>query len=263
LTLPPAFSPYSLFSPPSMRSVVMYVMQPFSIDCTGGSGSQYPTPGFVIFRRLDMHDFCEVKDLGNECFSDMHYPDTYWCSLLSDQTDVLCIGCTDGSSGKLLGVITVAPDALSFLPSSQRDGEVSILLDYYRHCAYITTLCVHPAYRKLGFARQLVQKAIEELRSRVQPSTLLFLHVADDNTGAMNFYFRIGFSHYCSIPSYYRVRAERDNKSATACVFALSLCGQQLKSQTCQSTQETPSQRLLSRTQTFIASLRMPTFLSR
>ncbi|GMT01339.1 hypothetical protein PENTCL1PPCAC_23513, partial [Pristionchus entomophagus] len=239
-------------------SLIMYVLQPFSIDSapsTRGSGYQYPTPGFVIFKKLDMHDFCEVKDLGNDAFPDMGYPDTYWCSMLSDQTDVICIGCRDGSSGMLLGLITVAPDGLAFLPASQRGGDVAMLFNYYGTCAYITSLCVHPCYRKLGFARQLIHRACGELRRLSSPATLLFLHVADDNVGAVRFYERTGFSHYATIPSYYKPRASHANLSDTALVFALPLsCGRD-QSKTSSST-KVPS--FMDRTSSFLSSLKMP-----
>ncbi|KAF8368526.1 hypothetical protein PRIPAC_86355 [Pristionchus pacificus] len=244
----------------------MYVLQPFSIDSvysSHGGGYQFPTPAFVVFKRLDMHDFCDVKDLGNAGFPDMHYPDTYWCSMLSDQTDIICIGCRDGASGNLLGLITVAPDAHSFLPSPQRGGDVAMLFNYYGLCAYITSLCIHPAYRKLGFGRQLISKAIEELRCLPNPPSLLFLNVADDNLGAIRFYKRTGFSHYTTIPGYYRTRASQDSHlSSTALVFALPLCGRGYDAKSSSSSSKDKNPSLVNRTTSFFSSIKMPNFLT-
>ncbi|GMR54349.1 hypothetical protein PMAYCL1PPCAC_24544, partial [Pristionchus mayeri] len=240
----------------------MYVLQPFSID-SGPSvrdgGYQFPTPGFVVFKRLDMHDFCEVKDLGNASFPDMHYPDTYWCSMLSDQTDVICIGCREGTSGQLLGLITVAPDGCSFLPASQRTGDVAMLFNYYGMSAYITSLCVHPSYRKMGFARQLICKAIEELRALPNPPTVIFLHVADDNKGAISFYERTGFTLYSSLPGYYRTRSSRSSHlSSTALVYALPLC----RGGNDKSTKAKTSPTIIDRTTSFFSSFKVPAFLT-
>lgn len=45
-----------------------------------------------------------------------------------------------------------------------KGSKIRLQTTTFFQCAYITSLCIHPAYRKLGFGRQLISKAIEELR---------------------------------------------------------------------------------------------------
>lgn len=56
----------------------------------------------------------------------------------------------------------------------------------------ILTLAVHPARRRRGFGRRLVEAALTEARAR--GAEVMFLEVAADNEAARALYLRLGFS---------------------------------------------------------------------
>jgi len=55
----------------------------------------------------------------------------------------------------------------------------------------IANIAVHPDHRRHGIARALTQRAVEHARSK--RTTALWLHVRDDNPGAVHLYEELGF----------------------------------------------------------------------
>ncbi len=55
----------------------------------------------------------------------------------------------------------------------------------------VANIAVHPDHRRHGIARALTQRAVEHARSK--KTTALWLHVRDDNPGAIHLYEELGF----------------------------------------------------------------------
>jgi ribosomal-protein-alanine N-acetyltransferase len=84
--------------------------------------------------------------------------------------------------------------------------------------AEILTLAVRPEQRRRGFARLLVEHAMEELRARGTASC--FLEVAVDNKPARDLYVGAGFIVCARRPDYY---ARQDGARADAVVMRRDL----------------------------------------
>lgn len=54
----------------------------------------------------------------------------------------------------------------------------------------ISAVCTHPAFQRRGYARQLIVQLIHEIQSE---GDVPFLHVFNENTGAIALYERLGF----------------------------------------------------------------------
>lgn len=69
------------------------------------------------------------------------------------------------------------------------------------HAAYITTLDVHPDFRRQGIARQLVVEA--ECRAAHSGATHMQLHVHTGNASAIAFYESAGYQQAMLTPDFY------------------------------------------------------------
>jgi ribosomal-protein-alanine N-acetyltransferase len=76
-----------------------------------------------------------------------------------------------------------------------------ILNPTHRHAAYVTTLDVHPAHRRHGLARRLMESA--EAAALTAALTTLRLHVSTENTAAIAFYEAIGFTRHSLMENFY------------------------------------------------------------
>lgn len=59
---------------------------------------------------------------------------------------------------------------------------------------YIMTIGVLKTYQKHGFGRRILERGIEEARKKVPDATEVYLNVHVENTGAMAFYEKMGFT---------------------------------------------------------------------
>lgn len=136
-------------------------------------------------------DLNPVADLIEMCFSDTLDPDgqrylhqmrsaarspSYlrWASLATDRTSLPLNGYVWEEDGRLVGNLTLIP-------------AISLGYRYY----LIANVAVHPDYRRRGIARQLTNHAVEYARQRGAQNT--WLHVRDENEGAIALYRSIGF----------------------------------------------------------------------
>ena len=74
------------------------------------------------------------------------------------------------------------------------DGEVvaTVMGGYDGHRGWVNYLAVHPAWRRKGFGRVMMEEV--ERRLRELGCAKVNLQIRDDNAGAIAFYVRIGFS---------------------------------------------------------------------
>jgi ribosomal protein S18 acetylase RimI-like enzyme len=99
-----------------------------------------------------------------------------------------------------------APNAIAIiaeLPAKEQSTLAGfvILTPTHRHSAYVTTLDVHPAWRRQGLALRLMESA-EAAAQRVNLTTLR-LHVSTENSAAIAFYEAIGFTRHSLVENFY------------------------------------------------------------
>lgn len=87
-------------------------------------------------------------------------------------------------------------------------GVLSVVLDE----SHLLTLCVHPAHRRMGLGRRLLNDLLE--RARQEGARSCFLEVRPSNTGARELYYGAGFVQVGERRRYYPVdprRGERED----------------------------------------------------
>ncbi|MCL4518830.1 MAG: GNAT family N-acetyltransferase [Thaumarchaeota archaeon] len=67
----------------------------------------------------------------------------------------------------------------------------------------ITSIAVHPDFKKHGIAYALIQDAISRVRKNEPKATRLVLQVSVDNIAAQKLYAKIGFMYLHGIKNYY------------------------------------------------------------
>jgi ribosomal protein S18 acetylase RimI-like enzyme len=100
---------------------------------------------------------------------------------------------------------------LAFLYGDTAVGEVCFRIedsDGVRRL-YLMTIGVLPSYQRLGIGKMLLDHAIEEAK-KIAPIHDIYLHVSVDNSTAMTFYERLGFTQVELVKEYYRSLDNRD-----------------------------------------------------
>ena len=137
-------------------------------------------------------DLKAVADLVEQCFADTLDVDGQrylsqmrsaarnpgflrWAGAVVEQASMPLSGYVWEEDGRIVG-------NLSLIPFHVPRGRLYL----------IANVAVHPSYRRRGIARSLTARAIEHARSRGAIST--WLHVREDNEGAVNLYRSLGFS---------------------------------------------------------------------
>jgi ribosomal protein S18 acetylase RimI-like enzyme len=136
-------------------------------------------------------DITPVADLVERCFADTLDPDGHnylrrmrsaaqnsrfmrWASAVEERVSIPLSGYVWEEDGRVVGNLTLIPFTVR--------GTRNYL---------IANVAVHPDYRRRGIARALTAKAIEQSRQRGAPSA--WLHVREDNPGAIRLYQTLGF----------------------------------------------------------------------
>lgn len=151
------------------------------------------SPSKKHLRPFDVRrDLQAVADLVELCFADtldadgrrylQHMRSTAnnasllrWTALTSEWTSAPLTGCVWEQDGRIVGNASLIPYYLG----GKR---------YY----LIANVAVHPDYRRQGIARQLTEHILQHARARNVPE--IWLHVRDDNQGAVDLYTSLGFS---------------------------------------------------------------------
>jgi len=97
-----------------------------------------------------------------------------WANHMTETASLPLTGFVWEENGRIIGNASLIPF---------RDNGKRIYL--------IANIAVHPDYRRRGIARLLTQRAVEHARSK--RTTALWLHVRDDNLGAIHLYEQLGF----------------------------------------------------------------------
>jgi ribosomal protein S18 acetylase RimI-like enzyme len=144
------------------------------------------------FRPFDARrDLKQVADLIEVCFADTLDADgkrylqqmrvaadnpryLTWATSAIDLANLPMKGFVGVHEGRLVGNLSLIP--------FQSQGRFNYL---------IANVAVHPEFRRRGIARQLTQKAIEDVQKRGAPA--VWLHVRDENTAAITLYQKLGF----------------------------------------------------------------------
>ena len=150
-----------------------------------------PTASGVL-RPLEVRrDLGRVADLVEYCFADTldvdnrryiqqmravaQNPTTLsWVNTLSERVALPMSGFVWEEEGKIVGNLTLIP--------YQVRG-----VRYY----LIANVAVHPDYRRRGIAFRLIKRALEQARQQNVPAT--WLHVREENAGAIQLYRSLGF----------------------------------------------------------------------
>eukprot|EP00834_Sanchytrium_tribonematis_P001128 NODE_24_length_41419_cov_0.818780.p29 type:complete len:149 gc:universal NODE_24_length_41419_cov_0.818780:16736-17182(+) len=72
-----------------------------------------------------------------------------------------------------------------------------------KHHGHITSLAVHPQYRRLGVAKKLITLSVLQMK-RAWKTKAVFLHVRVSNTNAQGLYEQIGFKIEKTEKGYYQ-----------------------------------------------------------
>jgi ribosomal protein S18 acetylase RimI-like enzyme len=138
-----------------------------------------------------LRDLPAVADLIELCFSDTMDRDGQryvqdmrragrddnflrWATRMAESTSLPLTGYVWESDGKLVG-------NASLVPFKHKGARIYL----------IANVAVHPDYRRKGIGRFLTQKALEHATERRAAS--VWLHVRDDNPGAIKLYTQLGF----------------------------------------------------------------------
>jgi ribosomal protein S18 acetylase RimI-like enzyme len=97
-----------------------------------------------------------------------------WAARTSDMAGLPLSGFVWEDSGRIVGNV-------SLIPFNRRGSRVTL----------IANIAVHPDYRRRGIARQLTQRALLAAQERSGPE--VWLHVRDDNPGAISLYEQLGW----------------------------------------------------------------------
>jgi len=98
----------------------------------------------------------------------------HWANHMTESASLPLTGFVWEQDGRIVGNASLIPF---------RDNGKRIYL--------VANIAVHPNYRRRGIARALTQRAIQHARSK--KSSALWLHVRDDNPGAIHLYEELGF----------------------------------------------------------------------
>lgn len=98
-----------------------------------------------------------------------------WASRMADSTSLPLTGYVWEQAGSIVA-------NLSLVPFRHRQQRLYL----------IANVAVHPDYRRRGIARALTESALQHARQRQVPSA--WLHVRDDNPGAIKLYQDLGFA---------------------------------------------------------------------
>jgi ribosomal protein S18 acetylase RimI-like enzyme len=138
-----------------------------------------------------LRDLPAVADLIELCFSDTMDRDGQryvqdmrragrddkflrWATRMAESTSLPLTGYVWERDGKLVG-------NASLVPFRHKGARIYL----------IANVAVHPDYRRAGIGRSLTQKALEHARER--RASAIWLHVRDDNPGAIKLYAELGF----------------------------------------------------------------------
>jgi len=97
-----------------------------------------------------------------------------WANRMADSTSVPLMGYVWEENNKLIGNASLIP-----------------FRDHGKRIFLIANVATHPDHRRHGIARILTQRAMDYARSK--NSTAIWLHVRDDNPGAVKLYSDLGF----------------------------------------------------------------------
>lgn len=81
---------------------------------------------------------------------------------------------------------------LLFVAEENKNIVGTVLVGYDGHRGWIYSLAVHPNFRKIGIGTQLMNKAINELKSL--GCLKVNLQIMDGNSDVINFYKKLGFN---------------------------------------------------------------------
>jgi len=107
-----------------------------------------------------------------------------WANRAAESTSLPLTGYVWEDHGKIIGNVSLVP---------------------YRHkkerVYLIANVAAHPEHRRKGIARALTERAIEHAREKNIPD--IWLHVRDDNPGAIHLYAELGFAERARRTSWY------------------------------------------------------------
>jgi ribosomal protein S18 acetylase RimI-like enzyme len=150
-----------------------------------------------VLRPLEVrHDLGRVADLVEYCFADTldvdgrryiqqmraveQNPSTLsWVNTLSERVSLPISGFVWEEDGKIVGNLTLIPYHVRGVR-------------YY----LIANVAVHPDYRRRGIGFRLTNRALEQSRQQNIPAT--WLHVREENAGAIQLYRSLGFKERAS-----------------------------------------------------------------
>lgn len=165
-----------------------------------------PDSASLHLRPFDVRrDLSAVADLVEVCFADSLDPDGQqylqqmrsaahnpgfirWASAAAEWTSVPLTGYVWEEEGRLVGNVSLIPYNVK--------GQ---------HYFLIANVGVHPNYRRRGIARSLTLQAIEHARRRGGPA--VWLHVRQDNQGAIQLYESLGFVERARRTTWYSTNA--------------------------------------------------------
>ncbi len=135
-------------------------------------------------------DLGAVADLVEICFSDTLDPDG------RDYLSRMRTAASNSAWTSWINTVEWAAPAMNgyvWIEDGQLIGNVSLIPYFIRGRRYflIANVAVHPAYRRRGIGRELTQQAVDFTRQRGCPS--VWLHVREDNPGAVHLYHSLGF----------------------------------------------------------------------
>jgi ribosomal protein S18 acetylase RimI-like enzyme len=107
-----------------------------------------------------------------------------WANRAAESTSLPLTGYVWEENGKIVGNVSLVP---------YRNKKQRVYL--------IANVAVHPDHRRKGIARALTERAIEH--SREKKVSDVWLHVRDDNPGAIDLYTKLGFTERARRTSWY------------------------------------------------------------
>lgn len=168
--------------------------------------------------RLEDHRMIErIRILDSVCFP-VKYSESYYFNIGSFQKGDPERNWTDLNNVAffnelLVGSITSRMEPYVLEPPGGADGEIDYsneekLKELHspvpnRFRVYIMTLCVLEPYRRMGLAKQLVQRVVDYVKNRVLEVEEVGLHVQMSNEAALQFYKKMGFDIRYTGKNYY------------------------------------------------------------
>jgi len=143
----------------------------------------------ILFRDLRKSDLSDFLDLLQTCFAEEFEISGFDQDHVSEMFNR-----GFGMTGRLiLGLMRLfGKEPLKFLVA-EANGKIvgSTIVNNQRKSGYISTVMVHPDYRRKGIATRLVTDALSYIRRRKMARAVL--HVTSTNAAAKNLYSKLGF----------------------------------------------------------------------